>query len=153
MSGGTRFEARKARYDRNVAALEGTMVRSERGDRLAAATLLRQPAVRLEALVNQAAVVLDLDEATPGQDIASLENDVKYAGYLKQERARAERTQARRTASDSRGFPVRAGSGTLARSRPAAGASATGDARPGLTHPRRHAGGRRRSRRVSRPAA
>jgi tRNA uridine 5-carboxymethylaminomethyl modification enzyme len=100
-----RFEARRSRYDRNVTVLEETMVRSERGDRLAAATLLRQPAVRLAALVNEAAVVLDLDEATPDHDIASLENDLKYAGYLKQERARAERTKRDERRCIPEGFP------------------------------------------------
>ena len=37
--------------------------------------------------------MLDLDDSTRPLDIASLENDVKYAGYLKRERASAEKTR------------------------------------------------------------
>ena len=36
-------------------------------------------------------MLLDLDESTRELDVASLENEVKYAGYLKQEASRAER--------------------------------------------------------------
>ncbi len=100
-----RFEARRARYDRNVTRLSDTMVRSERGDRLTAATLLRQPAVRLDALLNQGAVALDLDEGTRALDIASLENEVKYAGYLKQEASRAERSRRDERRRIPEGFP------------------------------------------------
>jgi tRNA uridine 5-carboxymethylaminomethyl modification enzyme len=87
------FEARRSRYDRNMAVLESTMVRNQRGDRLAASTLLRQPEVRLDAMLAEGAVRLDLDDAARSLDVASLENDVKYAGYLKQERGRAERAR------------------------------------------------------------
>ena len=100
-----RFQARRARYDRNAATLVETMVRSERGDRLPAATLLRQPAVRLTALLTQGAVALDLDEATRALDIASLENEVKYAGYLKQEASRAERARRDERRRIPEGFP------------------------------------------------
>ena len=100
-----RFQARRARYDRNAATLVETMVRSERGDRLPAATLLRQPAVRLTALLSQGAVALDLDEATRALDIASLENEVKYAGYLKQEASRAERARRDERRRIPEGFP------------------------------------------------
>ena len=100
-----RFEARRSRYDRNVTRLGETMVRSERGDRLTAATLLRQPAVRLDALLTQGAVALDLDESTRALDIASLENEVKYAGYLKQEASRAERSRRDERRRIPEGFP------------------------------------------------
>jgi tRNA uridine 5-carboxymethylaminomethyl modification enzyme len=89
-----RFESRRSRYDANVRQLDETLVRSDRGDRVSAATLLRQPAVRLDALLKTGAVVLDLDDSSRALDIASLENEVKYAGYLKQELQRA--TRARR---------------------------------------------------------
>lgn len=85
------FEARRDRYARNIATLDRVMVRTERGDRVAAATLLRRPAVRLGSLIEQGDVALDLEPTTRALDVASLENDVKYAGYLKQEMSRAER--------------------------------------------------------------
>jgi tRNA uridine 5-carboxymethylaminomethyl modification enzyme len=67
------------------------MVRTDRGDRVTASTLLRQPAVRLESLLEHRHVELDLEPSTRPLDVASLENDIKYAGYLKQEASRAER--------------------------------------------------------------
>jgi tRNA uridine 5-carboxymethylaminomethyl modification enzyme len=85
------FESRRERHARNVAALERTMVRTSRGDRQAASTLLRRPDVRLQSLVDGGEVALDLDPSTRAIDVASLENDVKYAGYLKQEQSRADR--------------------------------------------------------------
>ena len=100
-----RFEARRARYDRNVRRLSDTMVRSERGDRVTAAAFLRQPAVRLDALLNQGAVALDLDAATRALDVASLENDIKYAGYLKQEASRADRARRDERRRIPEGFP------------------------------------------------
>jgi tRNA uridine 5-carboxymethylaminomethyl modification enzyme len=85
------FEARRDRHSRNVGALERTLVRTPRGDRVAASTLLRRPEVRLQSLVDAGDVALDLESPTRALDIASLENDVKYAGYLRQEESRAER--------------------------------------------------------------
>jgi tRNA uridine 5-carboxymethylaminomethyl modification enzyme len=100
------FEARRARHARNVASLDRTMVRTSRGERMAASTVLRRPDVRLQSLVDQGDVALDLEPSTRALDMASLENDVKYAGYLKQEQARAERMrrQERRRIPDGFAF-------------------------------------------------
>lgn len=84
------FSARRGRFARNLAVLHETTVRSDRGDRVPAAQLLRQPQIRLEALVDQG-IPLDTDPVTRDLDIASVETEVKYAGYLKQEAARVER--------------------------------------------------------------
>ena len=94
----TRFEARRDRYMRNAAVLDRTMVRTDRGDRCAASTLLRRPTVRLDSLIEQGDLSLELEPSTRALDVASLENDVKYAGYLKREIARADqmRRQDRR---------------------------------------------------------
>ncbi|MBI4265498.1 MAG: tRNA uridine-5-carboxymethylaminomethyl(34) synthesis enzyme MnmG [Acidobacteria bacterium] len=100
-----RFEARRGRHARNMHALDATQVRSDRGQRLPVRTLLRQPDVRLERLLERGCVELDLEPATRALDVASLENDVKYAGYVKQEAAHAERLtrDERRRIPD--GFP------------------------------------------------
>jgi tRNA uridine 5-carboxymethylaminomethyl modification enzyme len=99
------FEARRDRRARNVVALERTMVRTPRGDRAPASTLLRRPEVRLQRLVDEGEVRLDLDPSTRALDVGSLENDIKYAGYLRQEASHAERLrrQERRRIPD--GFP------------------------------------------------
>jgi tRNA uridine 5-carboxymethylaminomethyl modification enzyme len=100
------FEARRMRHARNVAALDRTMVRTPRGDRVAASTLLRRPDVRLQAMVEDGDVALDLEPSTRTLDVASLENDVKYAGYLRQEAACADRMrrQERRRIPDGFAF-------------------------------------------------
>ena len=88
-----RFEARRDRHARNAGTLDRVMVRTERGDRVAGSTLLRRPAVRLESLIERGEVALDLESSTRALDVASLENDVKYAGYLKQEMSHVARTR------------------------------------------------------------
>jgi tRNA uridine 5-carboxymethylaminomethyl modification enzyme len=98
------FEARRERHARNVAVLDRTMVRTARGDRLAASTLLRRPDVRLQSLVDEGEVALDLAPSTRALDVASLENDVKYAGYLKQEQARADRMRRQERRRIPEGF-------------------------------------------------
>jgi tRNA uridine 5-carboxymethylaminomethyl modification enzyme len=67
------------------------MVRSSKGDRVSAQVLLRQPEVKLEDLLQRGDIALDLDPTARTLDVASLENDVKYAGYLRQEIVRAQR--------------------------------------------------------------
>ena len=88
-----RFEARRRRYESNLEVLRRAYVRDHAGDRVTAAQLLKQPAVRLEALVADEGITLSIDEQTRALDIASVETTVKYDGYLKQEQARAERAR------------------------------------------------------------
>jgi len=100
-----RFEARRARHARNLASLHRTMVRTNGGERIGASAALKQPDVRLESLLARGEVALEVDEARRELDVASLENEIKYAGYLKQEVSRAERMrrQERRRIPDD--FP------------------------------------------------
>jgi tRNA uridine 5-carboxymethylaminomethyl modification enzyme len=86
-----RFEARRQRYERNLDTLDSTRVQTGGGG--TAARLLRQPEVRLEALLDSAQVSLDLSDCERALDIASVETEVKYSGYLRQERFRIERTE------------------------------------------------------------
>ena len=88
-----RFDARRTRYDRNLQALETTAVRSERGERLPAIQLLRQPETRLADLIDGGHLPFDTDASSRTLDIASVETTAKYAGYLRQEAARAERVR------------------------------------------------------------
>ena len=84
------FEARQGRYARNLLVMDETLVRTPRGDRLPASQALRQPEIRLEALLD-GQIALDLSADSRDLDIASVETTVKYAGYLKQEASRAQR--------------------------------------------------------------
>ena len=88
-----RFESRRDRHARNFMTLEQTMVRNEQGGRVTASERIRRPGVGLESLIASGDLSLDLDETTRLVDIASLENDVKYAGYLKRERASADKAR------------------------------------------------------------
>jgi tRNA uridine 5-carboxymethylaminomethyl modification enzyme len=85
------FEERLSRYNRNLSALETTLVRSQIGERISVAQLLRQPDVKLSVLADKGDVRLEINDATRELDLSSVETTVKYAGYLKQETARAER--------------------------------------------------------------
>ena len=98
-----RFLARRGRYAHNLTVLETTWVRTDRGDRVSASQLLRQPDVRLADLVERESLPVDTGAATRDLDLASVETAVKYAGYLKQEAscvARASRDERRRIPSD-----------------------------------------------------
>ena len=88
-----RFEARRRRYESNLTVLQQAQVRDNGGDRVSAAQLLKQPAVRLEDLLADGHVALSIDDQTRALDITSAETTVKYDGYLKQEQARAARAR------------------------------------------------------------
>jgi tRNA uridine 5-carboxymethylaminomethyl modification enzyme len=100
-----RFEARRARFNRNLATLESTVLRSPRGDRISAAQLLRQPDIRLGQLLAEERLSLEMDAHASELDVVSLETAVKYAGYLKQEAARAERAHRDERRRIPHGFP------------------------------------------------
>ena len=88
-----RFEARRDRFDRNLAILDATQVRTSSGDRVAASQLLRQPAIRLEDLARTGQVSLDLSKADATVDLMSVETVVKYAGYLRRQEGEIERAR------------------------------------------------------------
>ena len=87
------FERRRRRYEHNTCVLNQTLIRLDSGQRQTASQLLRQPGIRLNALVNDRKVVLDVDPELPDRDLATLETTIKYAGYLEQESSRAERAR------------------------------------------------------------
>lgn len=99
------FERRRSRQARNVEILNRTNVRTEGGEPMNAGAALRRPDVRLEALVARGDVALDLEESTRDLDLASIENEIKYAGYLKQEAARAERMRKQERRRIPEGLP------------------------------------------------
>ena len=58
-----------------------------------AAQLLRQPEVRLEALLRDDHVNLEVDAAAPTLDVVSVETAVKYEGYLRRQEHEVERAR------------------------------------------------------------
>lgn len=90
----SRFEARRSRFERNVARLMATMVRSPgSGARMPADQLLRQPEIRLADLVESGQVPFETSRDSEETDRASVESNVKYAGYIERERAAVARVK------------------------------------------------------------
>lgn len=100
-----RFEARKARFERNRATLERTLVRVPQGDRVPAMRALRQPEIRLRELIDRGEVQLELDSAGAGFDVASIETTLKYDGYLKRQQAEVDRSRRSERRPIPSGFP------------------------------------------------
>jgi tRNA uridine 5-carboxymethylaminomethyl modification enzyme len=86
-----RFSARRDRFMRNRAVVERSVVTLPDGDRIPALRALRQPHVRLAELVSRGELTLDIEDSAHAIDIASLETDFKYEGYLRREAAAVER--------------------------------------------------------------
>jgi tRNA uridine 5-carboxymethylaminomethyl modification enzyme len=84
------FERRQDRFARNKASVGSSTVVVQ-GAKLPAARALKQPDVRLDDLVNSGQITLDLDAVNPSLDLASIETDFKYEGYLRRELASVER--------------------------------------------------------------
>ena len=82
------FENRRARLDRNQAAVRATTV-SVGAQRLPAERALRQPEVDVRDLVRDGQLSLDLAE--PMLDFASLETIYRYEGYLRRQIESVER--------------------------------------------------------------
>jgi tRNA uridine 5-carboxymethylaminomethyl modification enzyme len=88
----TAFQARRDRLEANRQRLESTLVRTASGARVPAAIALRQPEVRLGDLVARGQVHLDLSPERAQLDVASLETEIKYEGYLRKQQSEVERS-------------------------------------------------------------
>ena len=103
MSDGRVSRRVRRRFERNLKTLDRSLVRTTSGDRIPAAQLLRQPEVRLETLVRDGKLTLDIERASQSLDLASVETAVKYAGYLRRQEhevERARRDERRRIPAD-----------------------------------------------------
>ncbi len=76
------FNARRARYERNLADMPES-----------SAQLLRRPEVRLETLISEDRVHIDVDPQYFDVDVASVETTIKYEGYLRRQSAEIERAK------------------------------------------------------------
>ena len=86
-----RFESRRARYDRNRQTISSSLVMTPSGARVPAPRALKQPEIRLDALVATGEVTLDLDDSARDIDLASVETEFKYEGYVRRQEAAVER--------------------------------------------------------------
>jgi tRNA uridine 5-carboxymethylaminomethyl modification enzyme len=86
------FNRRKARYERNHEVVASATVTLP-GGRVPAVRALRQPEVHLSDLVSSGQLQLELASADQGLDLASIETDFKYEGYLRRQVAAVERAR------------------------------------------------------------
>ena len=87
----TRFEERRSRFRRNMAVVRKTTVTVDGGRRIKASQALRRPGFRLRTLVENGGVPLDVASDQRDVDLATVETEFKYAGYLKRQQAAVER--------------------------------------------------------------
>lgn len=95
-----RFQARESRFRRNLSAVRGASVRSA-GTVLPAERALKQPGVSLTELARGGVLALAVDPDSAGLDIASVETEFKYEGYIRRELAGVDR----RRRNESRRIP------------------------------------------------
>ena len=88
-----RYLARKERFSRNMARVRRTRIELPDGKRVPAPQALRQPGMRLEALVDQGQVEIETDEHGGNVDVASVETEFKYAGYLERQMAAVDKAR------------------------------------------------------------
>lgn len=100
-----RFEERRARFDRNCKVLRHAVVSTPSGPRVPAPRALKQPDIRLHDLIEQRQVQLELDSVARAIDVASVETEFKYEGYLKRQMASVERQKRQESRGIPRGFP------------------------------------------------
>jgi tRNA uridine 5-carboxymethylaminomethyl modification enzyme len=100
-----RFVARRRRFDSNCQLLETRVIRGYGDVPTTAAKALTQPGSRLEALATAHAIPLEREPSLGNLDITSVENTFRYAGYLKQEMSRAERSRRDERRSIPANFP------------------------------------------------
>jgi tRNA uridine 5-carboxymethylaminomethyl modification enzyme len=86
-----RFVGRKGRFERNCASVRSAVIRV-RDQRLPLARALKQPEVTLRRLVEEGSVPFESDVRDATIDVASVETEFKYEGYLRREEAAIERT-------------------------------------------------------------
>jgi tRNA uridine 5-carboxymethylaminomethyl modification enzyme len=93
-----RFESRKRRFEANCERVRRTTVLIG-GGRLSAARALKQPEVKLSSLVSDGHVEFDSRPGELALDVASVETEFKYEGYLHRQLAaikRLERQESRK---------------------------------------------------------
>ena len=101
-----RFQLRRGRFERNLAVLDSTILRSANGESVAASQLLRQPEVRLTDLLAAGRLRrFEVDAADVSFDVASAETAVKYAGYLRRQESEIARSRKDELRRIPRDFP------------------------------------------------
>ena len=92
---GERIAGPAAASTANLAAVGAALVKPAGGGaRIPAEQFLRQPEGRLAALIESGQVAFETADGSKEMDAASVETDVKYAGYLAREHAAVARARS-----------------------------------------------------------
>ena len=110
-----RFEARRRRFDANSEAVRRAVVTAPSGARVPAARALKQPEVRLQGLMESGQVPLETDPRHQHIDVASVETEFKYEGYLRRQVAAVDRQHRHEDRAIPDGFLVRGSAGLVTR--------------------------------------
>jgi len=89
--GWARFSERQSRFEANCAVVRAATVDVPGHGRIPAPRALKQPDVRLGALVDRGQIPLDVSHDHRALDVSSIETEFKYEGYLTRELAAIER--------------------------------------------------------------
>jgi tRNA uridine 5-carboxymethylaminomethyl modification enzyme len=100
-----RFAARRLRFEGNSAIVRGSTVRLPSGERIPASRALKHPDVRLSALIETGQLPLLVDPRDAVVDVASVETEFKYEGYLRRQTAAVDRQRRQETRTIPDGFP------------------------------------------------
>jgi tRNA uridine 5-carboxymethylaminomethyl modification enzyme len=92
-----RFEARRVRFERNSATVRSATVAIPSGERIPASRALKHPDVRLSALADDGQLTLVVDPRDAAIDVASVETEFKYEGYLRRQAAAVDRQRRQET--------------------------------------------------------
>ena len=85
-----RFVERRARFEHNKSTISAASV-TVGGARIPASRALKQPGVQLSDLVGSGQLSLVVHSPNPDLDVASVETEFKYEGYLRRQLASVER--------------------------------------------------------------
>jgi tRNA uridine 5-carboxymethylaminomethyl modification enzyme len=86
-----RFHARRARFEKNSATVRSATVTVASGERIPASRALKHPAVSLSGLADNGQLTLVVEARDSTIDVASVETEFKYEGYLRRQQAAVDR--------------------------------------------------------------
>jgi tRNA uridine 5-carboxymethylaminomethyl modification enzyme len=92
-----RFQARRARFEKNSATVRSATVTVASGERIPAPRALKHPGVSLSGLAAAGHLTLDVDPRHARTDVASVETEFKYEGYLRRQHATVDRQRRQET--------------------------------------------------------
>jgi tRNA uridine 5-carboxymethylaminomethyl modification enzyme len=98
------FESRRNRFDTNCERVRSAVVHVGSGTRVPAPRALKQPEIRLRELIESGEIRLEVGAGTEAIDLASVETEFKYEGYLKRQMASVERQRRQEWRGIPEGF-------------------------------------------------